>query len=428
MYHPVEISMLNFFQSVFSFLFYFFDLMDIIDGLSQKDKWEEFLSYRQSSRRMSKEEIRLWREFIDSGRFLVTASEIKEESYMPPLPHKMEINKTGSTKKRIVYSYPDDLCRILKFICYALYRYDGYFSADCYAFRPDLSARDALPLIYKAVRGSQVYSLKADISDYFNSIDTAKLLSRLSFLKKDDQRLYTLFEKMLTADKAIDSAGNIVKMKRGAMAGIPVAPFFANVYLTETDRFFEDKDLLYMRYSDDILICAGSREKLENAKEALFERLEADGLKLNTSKLNTYGPGDPIEYLGFAISEDCIDISTMTMTKLKDKMRRKAHALRRWCTGRKLPPERGAKGFITAMNHKLYVHSEDDTFSWSRWFFPNITTDKSLKELDAYMQQYVRWCVSGRHYKGNYRISYEDMKKWGYKSLVHEYYHGAGKS
>ena len=46
------------------------------------------------------------------------------------------------------------------------------------------------------------------------------------------------------------------------------------------------------------------------------------------------------------------------------------------------------------------------------------------KELDEYMQQYVRWCVSGRHYKGNYRISYEDMKNWGYKSLVHEYHSG----
>ncbi|MBR6256461.1 MAG: group II intron reverse transcriptase domain-containing protein [Lachnospiraceae bacterium] len=336
----------------------------------------------------------------------------------------MEVNKTGSSKKRIVYSYPDDFSRILKFICYALYRYDSFFSDNCFAFRPDLSAGDALPLINKTVRESHVYSLKADISDYFNSIDTGKLISRLDFLKKDDQRLYSLFNKMLTADKAKNPDGSIIELKRGAMAGIPVAPFFANVYLTDTDRFFEGKNLLYMRYSDDILICADSREELESAKEQLFKRLKDDGLTLNQNKLNTYEPGEPIEYLGFAISENCIDLAKMTKTKLKDKIRRKAHALRRWCISKKLPPERGAKGFITAMNHKLYVRSEDDAFSWSRWFFPNITTDKSLKELDEYMQQYVRWCVSGRHYKGNYRISYEDMKNWGYKSLVHEYHSG----
>ena len=398
--------------------------MDIIDELSQKDKWEEFLNYRQSSRRMSKEETQRWRDFIDSGKFFSAASLISEEQFVPPIPLRMEVNKTGSSKKRIVYSYPDDFSRILKFICYALYRYDSFFSDNCFAFRPDLSAGDALPLINKTVRESHVYSLKADISDYFNSIDTGKLISRLDFLKKDDQRLYSLFNKMLTADKAKNPDGSIIELKRGAMAGIPVAPFFANVYLTDTDRFFEGKNLLYMRYSDDILICADSREELESAKEQLFKRLKDDGLTLNQNKLNTYEPGEPIEYLGFAISENCIDLAKMTKTKLKDKIRRKAHALRRWCISKKLPPERGAKGFITAMNHKLYVRSEDDAFSWSRWFFPNITTDKSLKELDEYMQQYVRWCVSGRHYKGNYRISYEDMKNWGYKSLVHEYHSG----
>ncbi len=63
-----------------------------------------------------------------------------------------------------------------------------------------------------------------------------------------------------------------------------------------------------------------------------------------------------------------------------------------------------------------------DEFTWQRWFFPNLTTDKGLKEIDAYMQQYIRYTVTGRHYKGNYRIRYETLKEWGYRSLVHEYY------
>ena len=83
------------------------------------------------------------------------------------------------------------------------------------------------------------------------------------------------------------------------------------------------------------------------------------------------------------------------------------------------------------MNRKFYGHprptdpaadEESDEFTWSRWFFPNLTTDTGLKTIDAYLQQYIRYCVTGRHYKGNYRIAYDTLKQWGYCSLVHEYY------
>ncbi|MDE5952451.1 MAG: hypothetical protein K2H12_12855, partial [Acetatifactor sp.] len=61
-----------------------------------------------------------------------------------------------------------------------------------------------------------------------------------------------------------------------------------------------------------------------------------------------------------------------------------------------------------------------DAFTWSRWFFPLLTTDRGLREIDAYMQEYIRYTVTGRHYKGNYRISYGQLQSWGYVSLVHE--------
>ena len=77
------------------------------------------------------------------------------------------------------------------------------------------------------------------------------------------------------------------------------------------------------------------------------------------------------------------------------------------------------------MNCKFYggsIPGESADFTWSRWFFPNLTVDTGLRELDAYLQQYIRYAVTGRHYKGNYRITYQQLKEWGYRSLVHEYY------
>ena len=103
-------------------------------------------------------------------------------------------------------------------------------------------------------------------------------------------------------------------------------------------------------------------------------------------------------------------------------MKRKADALRRWQRKKGLDGEKAAIGFVRAMNRKFYGKEEDDKFNWKRWFFPNLTVDTGLQVVDAYMQQCIRYAVTGRHYKGNYRIRYETLKKWGYKSLVHEYY------
>ena len=263
--------------------------------------------------------------------------------------------------------------------------------------------------------------MKVDIHDYFNSIDVSILVNKLGFLKEQDNGLFELFGKLLTADKALVN-GKTVLEKRGAMAGTPISPFFANVYLMELDWYFQDRKILYFRYSDDILVFADTIEELKELQCKLYEWIEGLHLTLNPSKVRISNPGETWEFLGFCYQNDKVDLSENTKRKMKGKIKRKAHALRRWQAKKGLSGEKAAKGFIRAMNHKFFDQGEGTDFSWSRWFFPNLTTAAGLKEMDAYMQQYIRYCVTGRHYKGNYRITYEQMKEWGYRSLVHEYY------
>ena len=51
-----------------------------------------------------------------------------------------------------------------------------------------------------------------------------------------------------------------------------------------------------------------------------------------------------------------------------------------------------------------------------------ITTDKTLRGLDSYLSEYIRYLYSGRHYKGNYAVTYDQIKEMGFRSLRHEYY------
>ena len=249
-----------------------------------------------------------------------------------------------------------------------------------------------------------------------------KLLEKLSFVREEDPALYELFARILREDRVLEN-GHIVREKHGAMAGTPLSPFFANIYLSETDRYFFDSSITYFRYSDDILLFADSAEKLAQYKNILYSQIDELGLGLNPDKVHISVPGESWEFLGFCYRNGEIDLSDNTLRKTKAKIKRKAEALRRWQRKKGLAPEKAAIGLIHTMNRKFYgSDNNEDEFTWNRWFFPCLTVDTGLRKLDAYLLQYIRYAATGRHYKGGFRIRYETVKSWGYRSLVHAYY------
>lgn len=394
--------------------------MDILSLLTLPETWQSFLNYKTEKQGLSVEEAERIRTLMAQGA-CIHAAQLACPDYEPPLPTKKEISKSGSAKKRIVYYYPEEFQTFLKLIAFLLFRYDSCFSPNCYAFRRELGVCDAIRRLRSTKNLSHKYSLKTDIHNYFNSIPVPLLLEKLQFLKTADAPLYRLFEKMLTADACYENGIRITE-KRGAMAGTPISPFFANVYLSGIDAVFHSRQLLYFRYSDDILLFADSSEELSCLQGELYHSLAQLELTLNPDKLCITAPGEPITFLGFSYENGTIDLSCETIRKIKAKIRRKAHALRRWQNKKGLSNDKAAKGFIHAMNRKFYADRNPEAFTWSRWFFPNLTTAKGLAQIDAYMQQYIRYAATGRHAKSNYRIRYETLKEWGYRSLVHEYY------
>lgn len=395
--------------------------MNILESMTLPEIWQDFLQYKIEKHHLSKAEQKHLALYIKEQRYLPVLEAIEKPDFTPPIPMKKEINKNGVRKKRIVYSYPEDFNIVLKMIAFLLYRYDDIFAQNCYAFRRHYGVKNALMRIKRTPRIAKKYCLKADISNYFNSIDVDLLLGELQFLQEKDDSLYNLFAKILTADVA-KIGDKIVSEKRGAMAGTPISPFFANVYLRDTDHFFEKENVLYFRYSDDILLFADTQEELTLLQEQLYERIKAYHLTLNPDKVHISMPGESWDFLGFSYIDGKVDLARQTKIKIKKKIRRKAEALRRWARKKELSGEYAAKGFIKAMNYKFFAQEEGTEFTWSRWFFPNLTTVNGLKEIDIYMQQYIRYCVTGKHNKGNYRITYGQMKEWGYRNLVHAYY------
>lgn len=253
----------------------------ILQKARDKHAWLEFLEYKLDKQHFSRAEETELREFIETEEYLSLCDLWEKEQLPQGYPQKRTINKQGSRKKRVIYTFPGADGILLKFIAFHLYRYDGYFCNNCYAFRRNFGVWEAIHRIRSTKNIGQMYCLKVDISNYFNSIDVDILLGNLSFIQDTDLPLYKLFSKILKENRVMENTKLLLE-NHGAMAGTPT--------LDEED------------------------------------------------------------------DEETMD------------------------------------------------------FTWSRWFFPNLTTDKELKIIDTYFQEYIRYTVTGRHYKGNYRISYNQLK------------------
>ena len=75
------------------------------------------------------------------------------------------------------------------------------------------------------------------------------------------------------------------------------------------------------------------------------------------------------------------------------------------------------------INRQVYAtgeHAENLGFAYRVMTIINST--ERLKLLDQLSQESLRIVGSGRRTNAKYRIRYSDMKKLGYRSLIHEYY------
>ncbi len=387
--------------------------MSLLDELKKDEVWEEFYSFKTLNNRLTKTEARRLRSFIDEKRYL-TADE-------PGIPRKLILSKSGSSKKRTVYVFPEDQTWMLKLLARLLYRYDGKLSRSCYSFRQDVTALTVFKDIRRVPGLDSKFVLKADIHDYFNSIPAGRLIGILENVVDDDPRLLDFFKRLLMAD-VCEYEGQILHEKRGAMAGVPLASFFANFYLMSLDRMFEDEGVPYFRYSDDILVFADSEEQMKVFYDRLLGHITEKGLSINEKKLFFFRPHEGFEFLGFRYCEGDIDLSGVTIKKMKDKIRRKALSVYRRKCRKDYSFEKAATVLIRSMDDRLYDLSGNSEFTWTRFYFPVITVAHGLSEIDSYLVQYLRFLYSGRHYKGNYAVTYEKLRSLGYTSLVNEYY------
>lgn len=395
----------------------------LLDCINDDSIWRAFIQ-RKESVNPDDPDVNLLKSMFNDEKCRSTCEMISSGDYRFSIPVKNMIPKGNSGKMRTIYQFKKDEMITLKIIADQLYQYDWLFSDNLYSFRRNVHVGSAIKRLFSVRNLKGMWGYKADIHNYFNSIPVEILLDSLKSDLSDD-KLFEMFRRILSDDR-VRFKGEIIDEQKGVMAGIPISAFLANYYLKDVDEQFSKMDCIYMRYADDILILSKSKDSLMEFRDVLLSSIKEKGLDMNPKKEFFFTPGEKFDFLGFQISEECIDISTNTIHKMKDKIRRSSRKIRRWMLKKNAPVEGTIRALIRCYNETFYGRSSGE-LSWGAWYFTTITTSKSLHEIDIYFQDWIRYVATGRHSKKNHAIvSYDLMRSCGYVPLVSEYFNFRG--
>jgi len=169
------------------------------------------------------------------------------------------------------------------------------FESHSYGFRPGRSAHDAIEQCFRRLNShcKDIWILDADIKAAFDNICHDFILQRLGSVPGRG-----LIRKWLKAGYVESEMFNATTS--GVPQGGVISPLLANIAM-DGIQLLLPKKLGFIRYADDFIITAKSKEQLQAILPLLEKFLSERGLCLNTEKTSIKHIDDGFDFLGFNV-------------------------------------------------------------------------------------------------------------------------------
>jgi len=189
-------------------------------------------------------------------------------------------------------------------------RFERLFMPDSYANRIGKGTHKAIDR-FQCLANQHRYVLRADVVQYFASIDHAILLDILR-RQIPEADIMTLVETIVESGRGVlDEEYRYVPFPKDDLLeicrprGLPIgnltSQFWSNCYLHPFDQFVtrELSCRAYLRYVDDFALFSDSKRQLWDWKTAVMERLAALRLIIHESRAQVVPTGTGIPWLTF---------------------------------------------------------------------------------------------------------------------------------
>jgi group II intron reverse transcriptase/maturase/CRISPR-associated endonuclease Cas1 len=241
----------------------------------------------------------------DIERELNTLSEeLRSGRYTPRPLRRIQIPKSDGGVRNLGVACARD--RVVQAACLSVLEpvFEPTFSRFSYGFRPHRNAHQAVAVARSIVASGRQWAVIADIRKCFDNIDHDVLLSTLG-VRIADEEFLTLIRNWLTVD--ISELGDMFPNEIGVPQGESLSPLLANIYLDTLDKHFEMLGIPFVRYADDFVMFAHSKEAAEDICRRLADFLH-DILRLELKPAKTFYVhiSEGYDFLGFHVANSSI--------------------------------------------------------------------------------------------------------------------------
>lgn len=244
--------------------------------------------------------------------------DLKEHKYLPVPVKKIMLYKGEKAREIALYSMRDKV--VQQSVASELSKlYDPYFVQGTFAYRSGKSALQAIDLVAEQMQsGKWNVLLKLDITKFFDRIQWPILQSIIQKRIREDDVIQLIQKDVQNV--SLEDSGELKDKSLGIYQGSGISPVLSNIYLIEFDRWLSEKDIFYIRYSDDMLLLGKNKDSMLILLKKIKMKLQCYGLEINENKQILADINTGVNFLGYHISEKGKAIPARAEQSLEDKL------------------------------------------------------------------------------------------------------------
>lgn len=375
-------------------------LLDII--FSEMNIWENAINDGNDK----KIKINVLENYSDPNYRLKIKEEIQRHKYHIMPPHEALIPKDDGTMRTVYANEAKDRV-LLTVINNVFFKYCSHMiDKNCLSYQLGIGCGKIDKQVVKDIQSMHITSdrlgYKLDLSKYFDTVPIEYIDNVFDEIEKQfgPSSILDLVREYYHDDVLLDLNRNEIHKYTSLRQGCAIAAFLADAVLCDVDKTISNNfDVLYYRYSDDILILGADADA---AYEKISIMLKEKSLTLNPNKVEPLDKNHWFTFLGFSIRNHEITLSKKRIKNLQ----RVIEDLTIHCKAKNYNSNSAMKRIYT------YLYDNSITkYGYADGILPVINVKHDIQELDNFILDCLRACDTGNKKVGG--LGYDKKGRHG---------------